>query len=168
MRNGTSFKISTAASSERGSASRSANGKSQCGSGVCQVGPAMATEFESVFVRLRAILQKHAGTLSVKHDTPTALCLEGGVHPTHKTAFPIAWVEFGKAYVSYHFMPVYANPKLLDGFSAKLKARMRAKSCFNFESCDEDLFTELEQLTVKGFAAFKNAPFMREAKLQKA
>lgn len=123
----------------------------------------MPTEFETVFVRLRAILQKHAGSLSVKHDTSTAFCLEGGVHPRHKTAFPIAWVEIGKAYVSYHFMPAYANPKLLDGYSAKLKSRMQGKSCFNFKTCDEDLFTELEQLTVKGFAAFKNAPFMREA-----
>lgn len=127
----------------------------------------MPTEFESIFVRLRAILQRHTGTLSVKHDTPTAFCLEGGVHPTHKTAFPIAWVEIGKAYVSYHFMPVYASPRLLDGFSPKLKARMQGKSCFNFKTCDEDIFTELEQLTMKGFAAFKNAPFMREAKLQK-
>lgn len=128
----------------------------------------MPTEFESVFVRLRSILQTHTGTLSVKHDTPTAFCLEGGVHPTHKTAFPIAWVEIGKAYVSYHFMPVYANPKLLDGCSAKLKARMQGKSCFNFKSLDEELFKELEQLTVKGFAAFKNAPFMRKAQPQEA
>ena len=127
----------------------------------------MPTEFETVFVRLRSILQKHTGTLSVKHDTATAYCLEGGVHPTHKTAFPIAWVEIGKAYVSYHFMPVYANPKLLDGVSAKLKARMQGKSCFNFKTCDEDLFAELEQLTVKGFAAFKKAAFMRAAKPQK-
>jgi len=128
----------------------------------------MPPEFESVFVRLRSILQKHIGTLSVKHDTATAFCLEGGVHLTHKTAFPIAWVEIGKAYVSYHFMPVYANPKLLDGFSPKLKARMQGKSCFNFKSCDEDLLKELEELTVKGFAAFKNAPFMREAQTRKS
>jgi len=128
----------------------------------------MPTEFESAFVRLRSILRKHAGTLSVKHDTSANYCLEGGVHPTHKTAFPVAWVEIGKTYVSYHFMPVYANPKLLDGFSAKLKARMQGKSCFNFKSCDEDLFKELEQLTSKGFAAFKNAPFMRDTQLQKA
>ena len=128
----------------------------------------MPTEFESVFVRLRSILQKHAGALSVKHDTASSFCLEVGVLPTHKTAFPIAGVELRKAYVSYHFMPVYANPKLLDGFSAKLNARMQGKSCFNFKSCDEDLFKELEQLTAKGFAAFRNAPFMHEAQTRKA
>jgi hypothetical protein len=128
----------------------------------------MPPEFESVFARLRAILQKHAGRLSVKHDTSTAFCLEGGVHPTHKTSFPIAWVEIGKAYVSYHFMPVYANPKLLDGFSVQLKARMQGKSCFNFKTCDEDLFQELEHLTAKGFAVFKDAPFMRASQIPKA
>lgn len=117
----------------------------------------MPTEFESIFARLRAILQKNIGSLTVKEDTPRCYCLEGGLHPRHKTPMPIAWVEIGKSYVSYHLMPVYAAPKLLDGFSSKLKARMQGKSCFNFKAVDEALFEELDRLTAQGFAAFKNA-----------
>ena len=120
----------------------------------------MPAEFSSIFIKLRAILQKHSGKLSVKKDSPTCYCLEGGLHPTHKQPMPIAWVQIGKGYVSYHLMPVYGFPKLLDGYSAKLKARMQGKSCFNFKTCDQALFEELERLTVEGFAAFKSAGYM--------
>jgi hypothetical protein len=73
---------------------------------------------------------------------------------------PIAWVEIGKGYVSFHLMPVYGCPKLLDDLSEKLRARMQGKSCFNFKVVDEALFEELERLTVRGFAAFAKAGFM--------
>lgn len=77
---------------------------------------------------------------------------------------PIAWVEIGKNYVSFHHMGVYARPDLLEGVSQKLKARMQGKSCFNFTSVDEPLFAELEELTVRAFEAFQKLPYMRSAK----
>jgi hypothetical protein len=43
--------------------------------------------------------------------------------------------------------------------SKKLKARMQGKSCFNFRAVDEDLFKELEDLTAKGFEAFRKGTF---------
>ena len=122
----------------------------------------MSKEFESIFARLRAILQKHAGTLMVVQDTPACFCVGGGLHPTHRKPFPIASVQMGKAYVSYHLMPIYCCPQLLDGLSAKLKARKQGKSCFNFKVSDEELFKELEQLTAKGFVTFKKTRFMPE------
>ncbi len=72
----------------------------------------------------------------------------------------IAWVEVGKAYVSFHHMGVYARPDLLKGVSKELKARMQGKSCFNFTSVNPALFAELEDLTGRAFAAFRNTPFM--------
>lgn len=74
---------------------------------------------------------------------------------------PLAWVQVGKAYVSFHHMSVYARPELLKGVSKELRARMQGKSCFNFKTVDPALFAELEDLTVRGFAAFRNAPFMK-------
>ena len=75
---------------------------------------------------------------------------------------PIAWVQIGKAYVSYHLMPIYACPRLLDGFSPKLKASMQGKSCFNFKTLDEPLFTELDHLTTHSFAVFKNSDYFSD------
>ena len=121
----------------------------------------MIPKFEGVFSELRAILTRHVGILSVTEDGPNRYCLEGGRHPKHQTPMPIAWVEVGKAYVSFHHMGVYARPDLLKGVSKELLARMQGKSCFNFTSVDKILFAELEDLTVRGFDAFRNASFMK-------
>jgi hypothetical protein len=120
----------------------------------------MSVEFQSVFERLRKILEPYSERLAVAQDTPGRYCLTGGVHPTHKTPMPVAWVEIGKNYVSFHHMGVYAFAKLRDDMSAELKARMQGKSCFNFKTADEKLFRELEQVTAQGFAAFKKAVFL--------
>ena len=121
----------------------------------------MNPEFGGVFAALRAILARHVGGLTVTEDSPTRYCLEGGRHPKHGTPMPIAWVQIGKRYVSFHHMAVYARPELLEGVSQELLARMQGKSCFNFSSVDATLFAELESLTVRGFDAFRNASFMK-------
>jgi len=120
----------------------------------------MNAEFELIFARLRGILQKHSGQFTVTDDTATRYCLEGGSHPTHKQPMPIAWVQIGKGYVSFHHMGVYGCPELRDRLSAQLKARMQGKACFNFKKPDEPLFKELEQVTSDGFAAFRRAGYL--------
>lgn len=129
----------------------------------------MPPEFESIFVTLRAILQQHGGTLSIADNTSDRYCLEGRVGPATLKAWdgkvkrpmiPVAWVEIGKASVSYHLMGVCENAKLRDGMSKELKARMQGKTCFNFKSNNKMLFAELEQLTVQGIAAFRKAGYI--------
>jgi hypothetical protein len=67
----------------------------------------------------------------------------------------------GKRYVSYHLMPIYARPQLLDGISVDLRRRMQGKSCFNFTSVDERLMGELEALTRRSFEAFSSDAYPR-------
>ena len=117
-------------------------------------------DFPSVFAALRGILLRHAGKLTVTEDSPRRFCLSGGSHPKHKTPMSVACVEIGKAYVSFHHMGVYARPELLKAVSPALRARMQGKSCFNFKSVDPALFVELEDLTARGFAAFRQAGLM--------
>ena len=63
-------------------------------------------------------------------------------------------VRLGKAYVSFHLMPLYMNPPLTRSISPALKKRMQGKTCFNFKSIPEpELLKELRQLTA---AALKN------------
>src|SRR5262245_28058112 len=117
--------------------------------------------FPEAFSALRALLQRHAGKLVVSENGPTRFCLEGGLHPKHRKPMPIAWVEIGKNYVSFHHMGVYARPDLLKNVSKKLRGCMQGKSCFNFMSLDEPLFGELEELTVCAFEAFQKLPYMQ-------
>jgi hypothetical protein len=57
-------------------------------------------------------------------------------------------------------MPVYFAPVLKKNLSARLKARMQGKSCFNFKMVDDQLFEELRRLTADGFALSKKAGVM--------
>ena len=63
-------------------------------------------------------------------------------------------VKIGKRYVSFHLMPVYVHPELLDGISPELRQRMQGKSCFNFTRPDDALFAELGSLTGAGYNAY--------------
>lgn len=122
----------------------------------------MRNVYETVFARLRQILEPYSDRLKVTANEPAYYCLEVTFSPKLKKGFPVAWVKIGKAYVSYHFMPVYLFPQLRERMSDKLKARMQGKSCFNFKALDEPLFTELEQMTREGFALCRKAGFAPE------
>ena len=131
----------------------------------------MATEFKYVFEKLSAILRRQVGSLTVAEDSATCYSLAGPAGPAavkawggkmKKPMMPVAWVQIGKAYVSFHAMPFYGNAKLHAEMSKELKARMQGKTCFNFRTVDEKVFKELEQLTVKGFEGFRKAGFIAE------
>ena len=117
------------------------------------------SKYDGVFVALRNILQKHSNRLSVTADSPGYYCLSVDFSAKLGKGFPVAWVNIGKAYVSYHLMPVYMFPKLLDGLSKELRARMQGKSCFNFKVVNESLFKELEQATTRGLKMSKDAGY---------
>jgi hypothetical protein len=125
--------------------------------------------FEKIFSRLRDILRQQARSLIVTEDTSTRYCLEGRVGPatlkawggkTKRPTIPVAWVQIGKAYVSFHVMGAYAGSEVLGRVSGELQARMQGKTCFNFKVPDETLFQELESFTVRACQAFKKAGFI--------
>jgi hypothetical protein len=120
---------------------------------------------------LRGILEKHSTALTVKAHAPGHYSLEAGAGPAavhawggkvKKPVIPVAWVQVGKAYVSYHLMGLYGNTRLLDGMSKGLKRRMQGKTCLNFKAVDEQLFKELDQLTAQAIAAFRKAGYISE------
>jgi|ERR1043166_5215608 hypothetical protein len=88
----------------------------------------MPADFDSLFTRLRAILQKHQAAWSVFEDSATCYSLAGKVGPATLRAWggklkrpvvPVAWVQIGKAYVSYHLMGLYGNAPLLAACKAR-------------------------------------------------
>ena len=121
----------------------------------------------NVFDSLKDVLKKHAGRLDVSDDTSTKFCLEAPVGPAtlqswggkiRRPRIPVAWVELGKSYVSYHLMGV-AIPSVQASMSKALKARMQGKTCFNFTVEDPALFTELGALTVTSIEGMRKAGF---------
>ena len=71
-------------------------------------------------------------------------------------------VQIKKNYVSYHLMPVYINPHLLENISPALKKRMQGKSCFNFTSLDESLVKELADLTNAAFQDYQKQGYVQK------
>src|SRR5258708_16210432 len=55
----------------------------------------------------------------------------------------------GRAYVSFHLIPLYWDASLLKGISPELQKRMQGKSSFNFTAPDPALFSELAKLDRK-------------------
>jgi hypothetical protein len=118
----------------------------------------MNAEFEQAFVRLRGILRKHAATLTVTEDTPVRYCVEGGLHPTHNRPLPLAWVQIGKSYVSFHHMGLDAA--LYESLSPSLLARRQGKTCFNLRVADEALLEEPQRLTTEAFESLRRAGYL--------
>ncbi len=127
------------------------------------------TRFPGVFSRLREILLAHEKSYTVGPDTATHYSLNAPIGPAtlrvwggkmRSPTMPVAWVQISKAYVSFHLMGVYGQPKLMDGHSKELKARMQGKSCFNFKTVDEALFAELARLTAASLTGMRQTGYI--------
>jgi hypothetical protein len=118
-------------------------------------------DFRATFEKLKAILKPYEKKLIVVHDTDKNYYLDTRYMMKNKQRLFFAAVRVGKAYVSFHLMPVYACPDLLKDLSPELKKRMQGKSCFNFNRVDDQLFRELKKLTRSGFDKFNDAEFLQ-------
>jgi len=115
----------------------------------------MAADFVDVFTVLKPMLAKYAKRLSVKTDTSIEYTLVtkcASPFPEHKgQPMYFGSVRLGKAYVSFHLMPLY-SPALTKSLSPALKKRKQGKTCFNFKTDPEpELINELKRLTEAGF-----------------
>jgi hypothetical protein len=113
--------------------------------------------FAATFAALRALLEPHAKRLTVTVDEPGHFELASPTM-TDRVGRPLfcAAVQINRNYVSYHLMPVYANPALRKSLSPALRKRMQGKSCFNFTTVEPGQLKELAAVTNKGIAGFKN------------
>jgi hypothetical protein len=123
---------------------------------------ARQNEFQETFERLKAILKPYEARLYVVHDTDRGYYLDTHYVMKNKQRLFFAAVRVGKAYVSFHLMPVYASSDLSKSISPELKKRMQGKSCFNFKAVDEKLFKELRKLTRAGFQKFNDVEFLQK------
>jgi hypothetical protein len=117
------------------------------------------TDFDTTFAKLKEILEPYEAKLNVTANTADNYGLETDHVMKNKHRMYFGGVRKGKAYVSFHLMPVYAFPELTEKISPDLKKRMQGKSCFNFTAPDEKLFNELRKLTKTGFARFTSKKF---------
>ncbi len=95
-------------------------------------------DFAVVFASLKAVLARYAKRLAAQTDKPgeyTLVTKAPSPFPQHK-GHPMffASVRTGKAYVSFHLLPLYMDPVLTRDIPPALKKRMQGKACFNFKA----------------------------------
>lgn len=118
------------------------------------------SDLPAVFKALRSILAPHAKNLQIKTDTETNFYVDTQHIQKNKSPLFFGAVQIKKSFISYHLMPVYVQPALLDTISPELRQRMQGKSCFNFSTVDAALFKELAALTQAGYTSYQSQGFV--------
>ena len=110
---------------------------------------------QQVFDALKPIFEEYAGRLAVQADKAGQYYLESKTPIRKGQPLQFGGVKIGKAYVSFHLMPIYMNPKLQAAISPELQKRMQGKSCFNFTKVEPGHIAELKKLTQAGLEEFQ-------------
>ncbi len=115
---------------------------------------------EEIFAHLKEILVPYSQRMVVAIDKPDNFYLN--TYHTMKNKKPMYFgsTKINKNYVSFHLMPVYVFPDLLEIISPTLNKRRQGKSCFNFKATDTKLFQELKELTEAGYKKYKGANYL--------
>lgn len=107
--------------------------------------------FQEVFRELKKLLVPFEDRLLLKKDHEDEYSLDTPHSEAWGRELFFGAVKTGKSYVSFHLMPVYMFPDLLDDVPESLRKRMQGKSCFNFKRVDDELFGELAELTRRSY-----------------
>jgi hypothetical protein len=111
---------------------------------------------EDVFAALRALMLRRAKGMKVVRDADGQLTLLAPWANPLKPKQPMmfGFLRAGKAYVSYHLMPLYVSAALNDKIPKNLLPRMQGKTCFNFKTLDSKQAADLGKLTAACAKAF--------------
>jgi hypothetical protein len=117
-------------------------------------------DLSETFRALKAILQPLEPELVKVVDQDDHYYLDTAHVQKNKKPLYFGSVRIGRNYVSFHLMPIYLWPELVEGVSDDLKRRMQGKSCFNFTAPEAALLSELAALTNLGFARYREAGYV--------
>ena len=112
-------------------------------------------DFAATFYALKRVFAPTVRHLHVSADTRSKYYLETRSLYEGRPLF-FGSVVLGRAYVSFHLMPLYWDPALARKISPELKKHMQGKSSFNFTEPDHALFRELARLTAAGLALYRS------------
>lgn len=121
---------------------------------------ATAVDFAATFAGLKNVMDAFAGELLVTADEPKKYYLVTKSKSWKGGPMFFGAVMMGKAYVSYHLMPLYTHPELAKTVSPELKKRMQGKSCFNFREPDLALFAQLGELAKVGLEKYREKKWL--------
>ena len=101
---------------------------------------------ETIFRTLKGILGVYSKTLDCTDDSEDTYNLYTKHLMKNKKPLYFGGVKINKAFVSYHLMPLYVYPELINTINGELKKLLKGKSCFNIKSLDDEILNELISL----------------------
>jgi hypothetical protein len=113
-----------------------------------------ADEFKAIYERLKVILLPYALEMEVTEDSDSGFSLNTRHVMDNGALLFFGSAQIKKNYVSFHVMPVYVFPDLLEDIG-DLKKRMQGKSCFNFRKLDPGQVEALEKLVRQGYERYQ-------------
>lgn len=119
-------------------------------------------QFPGIYRQLRAIIEAYAPHMRVTVDSDLGYSLD--THHVMENGQPLFFssVTIRKNYVSFHLMPVYVFPDLLDD-AGDVRKRMQGKSCFNFRHIDDAQLSALDVLVRRGYERYAAEGLLGEA-----
>lgn len=115
---------------------------------------------QATFEALRELLVPFAGELDLEADDATGYSLDTPHIQANRKPLFFGAVRRTSRYVSYHLMPVYTDPSLLEDISPRLRKRMQGKSCFNLKEPNLEIIEELRQLTASAFERYREKGYL--------
>ena len=125
-------------------------------------------DLASVFSELKALMSPYAARLDVKTDSDTELYLDTRHRQKNGRALFFGAVQVKKGFVSFHLMPVYVQPALLEGISPALAGYIRD---WGWSGGWREFTAAAISLAVKGLVLFDDQgqhPLPRADKLTQA
>lgn len=114
----------------------------------------------AVFTTLKALLTPYQSRLVVVHDSADHYYLDTAFLMPNKKPLFFAAVKTGKRDISFHLMPIYVFPDLLDTVPNTLRSRLQGKSCFHFSALDAELQQALLQLLARSVERYRQAGYL--------
>jgi len=118
------------------------------------------SDFTNIYTQLKKVLKTCSANLECIQDSDQEYSLNTHYKLKNKKNLWFGAVQIKKNYVSFHLMPLYLNPALIQKISPELKKKMQGKSCFNFSKPDPHLFSELSQITKLCYSYYKDSGYI--------
>ena len=115
---------------------------------------------QKIFDELKKLISRHAPLLVCVQDTVDAYHLYTKYQMKNGQPLYFGGIKINKSFVSYYLMPIYVNPEMLKDIDANLKKHLKGKSCFNFKQLDDDVLTQLQELTDKGLQDYHRQGYL--------
>jgi hypothetical protein len=117
--------------------------------------PDRSDNFAKAFHALKQILKRYEEKLAANADTREKYYLQTKTPSLNDRPLFFAAVLRGRTHVSFQLAPLFWDPSLAKGMSARLKARRNGQTAFNFTEPEPALFRELAKLTSRGFNLYR-------------